>query len=92
MIGSSGQRKGILQSVVERERKKTVPAAALERFSSTEQRQESIDVKWLNRPGRGRKVQKGTSIRVPVITPSLCTLPSPLLNFPWCPSLWQKFK
>lgn len=53
-------------------KKKAVPAAAAsEHFSSTEQRQESVvvDVKWLNRPGRGRKVQKGTSIPVPIITP-----------------------
>lgn len=92
-LGALAREKEFLQSVLERAReKKTVPAAALEHFSSTEQRQESVDVKWLNRPGRGRKVQKGTSIRVPVITPSLCTLPSPLLNFPRCPSLWQKFK
>lgn len=53
-------------------KEKMAPAAvALERFSTAEQRQESVvvDVKWLNRPGRGRKVQKGTSIPVPVITP-----------------------
>lgn len=53
-------------------KEKAVPAAAAsEHFSSAEQRQESVvvDVEWLNRPGRGRKVQKGTSIPVPIITP-----------------------
>lgn len=54
-------------------KEKALPAAAAsEHFSRVEQRQESVvvvDVKWLNRPGRGRKVQKGTSIPVPIITP-----------------------
>lgn len=79
MIGSRGQRKGIKQ--------KSVSVICMEHFASTEQRQESVDVKWLKRPGRGRKVQEGTSARVSVIIPSLCTLPSPLLNFPCRPSL-----
>lgn len=54
-----------------RKEKAAPAAAASERFTTAEQRQESmvVDVKWLNRPGRGRKVQKGTSIPVPVITP-----------------------
>lgn len=54
-----------------RKEKAAPAAAALEHFSTAEQRQKSmvVDVKWLNRPGRGRKVQKGTSIPVPVITP-----------------------
>lgn len=33
-------------------------------FAGTEERQESIDVKWLKRPGRGRKVEEGTPASV----------------------------
>lgn len=47
-------------------------------------------VKWLKKHGRGRKVEEGTPASVSVITPSLCTLPSPLLlNFPCDPSLTE---
>ncbi len=66
--------------------------SSLEAFCLNEERQESIDVKWLKRPGRGRKVEEGTPATVYVITPSLCTLPNPLLNFPCRSSQWQKFK
>lgn len=71
VIGSCGQRKGIFIKRGGRKEKAVPAAAASEHFSSAEQRQESVvvDVKWLNRPGRGRKVQKGTSIPVPIITP-----------------------
>ena len=47
-------------------------------------------MKWLKRPGRGRKAEKGVSASVFVITLSLSTLPSPLLNFPCHLSRRQK--
>lgn len=93
VIGSWGLRRGIKQ----KEREKKNPRLCHIRqlwsvFAGTEQRRESMDVKWFKRPGRGRKVQEGTPDRVSVITRSLCTLPNPLLNFPSRPSPWQKFK
>lgn len=76
-------------------KEKAAPAAAGSvRFSTAEQRQKStvVDVKWLNRPGRGRKVQKRYFYSSPRHYPSLCTPLGPLLNFPGCPSPWQKLK